>query len=237
MTLKIITAIWLSLVIVAAVAFPITSSPQHWYDLPNIPGLEQRARIMFFHVPMAWVTVIAFLVSMIYGIRYLSRKNAVDDIRSVSSAGLGFLFCFLATVTGSVWAKFNWGSFWNWDPRETSIFLLLLVYAAYFVLRTAVENDEKRGTLSAVYSIIAFVTVPFFIFIMPRVVPSLHPGSKGDPEGSGPIVQIKIDPNMLILFFAALIGFTALFFWMWSVRVRTEKVLLTRLTAAGRTGG
>ena len=186
---------------------------------------------------MAWVTVIAFLVSMIYGIRYLSRKNAVDDIRSVSSAGLGFLFCFLATVTGSVWAKFNWGSFWNWDPRETSIFLLLLVYAAYFVLRTAVENDEKRGTLSAVYSIIAFVTVPFFIFIMPRVVPSLHPGSKGDPEGSGPIVQMKIDPNMLILFFAALIGFTALFFWMWSVRVRTEKVLLTRLTAAGRTGG
>jgi heme exporter protein C len=234
---KIIIAIWLTLVIIAALAFPIVSSPQHWYELPNIQGLEQRARIMFFHVPMAWVTVIAYLVSMIYGIRYLARRNPVDDVRSVSSAGLGFLFCFLATVTGSVWAKFNWGSFWNWDPRETSIFLLLLIYAAYFVLRTAIENDEKRGTLAAVYSIIAFVTVPFFIFIMPRVVPSLHPGSKGDPGGSGPIMEMKIDRNMTVLFFASLIGFTTLYFWMWSVRVRAEKVYLRRLNIPERTGG
>src|SRR3972149_7397567 len=125
MSWKVIISVWLTFVIVASLAFPITTSPQHWYDLPNIPGLEQRARIIFFHVPMAWVTVIAFLVSMIYGIRYLARKDPIDDIRSVSSAGLGFLFCFLATVPGSIWAKFNWGSFWNWDPRETSIFLLL----------------------------------------------------------------------------------------------------------------
>jgi heme exporter protein C len=236
MTWKIITAIWLTLVIIAALAFPIVSSPQHWYELPNIRGLEQRARIMFFHVPMAWVTVIAFLVSMIYGIRHLIRKDPVDDVRSVSSAGLGFLFCFLATVTGSIWAKFNWGSLWNWDPRETSIFLLLLIYAAYFVLRTAVENEEKRGILAAVYSIIAFVTVPFFIFIMPRVVPSLHPGSKGDPGGSGPIMEMRIDPNMAVLFFASLIGFTALYFWMWSVRVRAEKVYLGHLNIPERAG-
>jgi heme exporter protein C len=229
MTWKIVVALWLTLVIIAALAFPIVSAPQHWYELPNIPGLEQRGRILFFHVPMAWVTVIAFLVSMVFGIRYLGGRAPLDDVRSVSAAGLGFLFCFLATATGSIWAKFNWGSFWNWDPRETSIFLLLLIYAAYFVLRTAIENDEKRGVLSAVYSIIAFVTVPFFIFIMPRVVPSLHPGSKGDPEGSGPIMQMRIDPNMLLLFFAALIGFTALFFWMWNLRVRTERVILDRL--------
>ena len=237
MTWKIIISVWLTLVIIAALTFPITTSPKHWYDLPNIPGLEQRARIMFFHVPMAWVTVIAFLVSMVFGIRYLARKHPLDDIKSVSSAGLGFLFCFLATVTGSVWAKFNWGSFWNWDPRETSIFLLLLIYAAYFVLRTAIENDEKRGTLAAVYSIIAFVTVPFFIFIMPRVVSSLHPGSKGDPEGSGPIIQMKIDPNMAVLFFAALVGFTALYLWMWSVRVRAEKVAEKYLSIPQRSGG
>lgn len=237
MTWKVLVALWLTLVIVASLTFPIVQSPQRWYDLPIIPGLDQRARIMFFHVPMAWVTVIAFLVSMIYAIRYLARKDPFDDIRSVSSAGLGFLFCFLATVTGSVWAKFNWGSFWNWDPRETSIFLLLLIYAAYFVLRTAVENEEKRATLSAVYAIIAFVTVPFFIFIMPRIVPSLHPGSKGDPEGAGPIAQMKIDPNMLLLFLAALIGFTALFFWMWSVRVRMEKISLNSLGRLARTRG
>jgi len=223
---KILVAVWLTLVIIASLSFPIVPSPSHWYELPNIPGLEQRARIMFFHVPMAWVTVIAFLVSMVYGIRYLTTKRLADDVRSMSSAGLGFLFCLLATVTGSLWAKFNWGSFWNWDPRQTSIFLLLLIYAAYFVLRTAVESEEKRAALSAVYSIIAFVTVPFFIFIMPRVLPSLHPGSKGDPGGAGPIIQMRIDQNMFILFLAALIGFTALFFWLWSVKVRTEKVIL-----------
>ena len=237
MTWKIIIAIWLTLVIVASLTFPIVPNPQRWYDLPIIPGLEQRARIMFFHVPMAWVTVIAFLVSMIYGIRYLARKSPLDDVRSVSAAGLGLLFCFLAAVTGSVWAKFNWGSFWNWDPRETSIFLLLLIYAAYFVLRTAVEGEEKRATLSAVYAVLAFVTVPFFIFIMPRIVPSLHPGSKGDPEGAGPILQMKIDPNMLLLFFAALVGFTALFFWMWSVRVRMEKVWQRNYVVLARTEG
>lgn len=234
---KILIAVWLTLVIIASLTFPIVQSPLRWYELPDIPGLGQRARIMFFHVPMAWVTVIAFLVSMIYGIRYLAKRQLVDDVRSVSSAGLGFLFCFLATATGSIWAKFNWGSFWNWDPRQTSIFLLLLIYAAYFVLRTAVESEEKRAALSAVYSIIAFVTVPFFIFIMPRVVPSLHPGSKGDPEGAGPIISGNIDPNMLFLFFAALIGFTALYFWMWSVRVRMEKVLLDRDYSSQQSGG
>jgi heme exporter protein C len=237
MAWKVLVAVWLTLVIVAGLVFPISPAPQHWYELPNVPALGERGRILFFHVPMAWVTVIAFLVSMVFGIRYLAWKNPSDDVRSVSSAGLGLLFCFLATVTGSVWAKFNWGSFWNWDPRQTSIFVLLLIYAAYFVLRTAVESDEKRGTLSAVYSIIAFVTVPFFIFIMPRVLPSLHPGSKGDPEGSGPIMQMKIDQNMFLLFVAALVGFTALYFWMWSVRVRAENAYLRSLDVPKQAGG
>jgi heme exporter protein C len=134
------------------------------------------------------------------------------------------MFCILATLTGAVWAKFNWGSYWNWDPRETSIFVLLLIYGAYFSLRSAVETEEKRATLSSAYSIIAAVTVPFFIFIMPRIMTGLHPGAKGDPEGAGPVVEFKMSPNMRVIFFSSLIAFTLLFYWMFTLRVRTAQV-------------
>jgi heme exporter protein C len=214
----------LTLVIVAAFVPPIVSQPQSWYEFPLIPGLEEKARIIFFHVPTAWLSVMAFLTSMFYGIRYLRKRDMMDDLRSSSAAGLGLLFCILATVTGAIWAKFNWGSFWNWDPRETSIFVLLLIYGAYFSLRSAVEVEEKRATLSSVYSIIAAVTVPFFIFIMPRIMTGLHPGAKGDPDGAGPVIDFKMSANMRVVFFASLIAFTLLFIWMFSLRVRAARL-------------
>ncbi|MHB1051090.1 MAG: cytochrome c biogenesis protein [Bacteroidota bacterium] len=214
----------LTVVIILGIAIPTASNPQGFFQFPFIPGLEEKARNIFFHVPMAWTSVLAFFMAMFYGIQYLRTKNPDYDLRSVSSAGLGLMFCILATVTGSIWAKFNWGSFWNWDPRETSIFILLLIYGAYFVLRSAIEEDEKRGALSAVYSIIAGVTVPFFVFVMPRIMSGLHPGSLGDEQGSGPVVEMNMAPNMLVIFFASLIGFTMLYFWMYSLRLRTARL-------------
>jgi len=217
--MKILLGIWLSLVIVAALAFPIVPVPQQWYEFPIIPGLEEKARILFFHVPMSWVTVVAFMVSMIYGIRYLAKKNLDDDVKSVSSASLGLMFCLLATITGSIWAKFNWGSFWNWDPRETSIFMLLLIYGAYFALRSALDTEEKRATLSAVYSIIAGVTVPFFIFIMPRIVASLHPEPIVNAQG-----KVHMNSTMLVVFLSSLAGFSALYWWMFTLKVRAQRL-------------
>ena len=217
---KIAIAVWLTTVIVAGILMPMVQAPQRWYELPLIPGLEQKARIIFFHVPMAWTTVVAFIAAMVYGIRYLATKNLEYDMKSVSSAGLGTMFCILATVTGSIWAKFNWGSFWNWDPRETSIFILLLIYGAYFALRSAVDVDEKRAALSAAYSIIAGVTVPFFIFVMPRMMTGLHPGSKGDTQGSVPVAQLRMPPNMLLIFLSSIFGFTMLYFWLFNLKIR-----------------
>lgn len=214
----------ITFVVVAGIGIPLSVAPQSWLEFPLIRGLEDKARNIFFHVPMAWTTVVAFIVSMIYGIKYLRTKNLDDDIISVSSAGLGFLFCVLATVTGALWAKFNWGSFWNWDPRQTSIFILLLIYGAYFALRSAVESDEKRATLSAVYSVIAGLTVPFFVFIMPRLMSGLHPGAKGDIEGIGPVLEFKMSPNMMVLFFMGLIGFNLLYLWMLNLRIRAGRI-------------
>lgn len=213
---KIILYLLISFVSIAGIAFPIVKNPEKWYEFPFIPGLEENAKIIFFHVPTSWLTVIAFLMSTIYSIKYLQKKDMLDDAKAYTAAQLGMIFCILATVTGAVWAKFAWGSFWSWDPRQTSIFALMLIYGALFALRSAIENEEKRATLSSVYSIISFVTVPFFIFIMPRIMNGLHPGSADDTT-SGPVVDFKMNANMMLVFYLSLIGFTILYFWMWQV--------------------
>ena len=210
----------MTFVIIAGITFPIVHSPQAWYEFPFIPGLEEKAKIIFFHVPTAWLASLAFLMAMVFGIRYLRNKNLDDDAKSLAALQIGFIFTVLATVTGSIWAKFTWGAFWHWDPRETSVFILLLIYGSQFALRSAIENEDKRARLSAVYSIFAFLTVPFFIFIMPRIMVGLHPGSADDTT-SGPVVNFRMDANMMLVFYISLIAFTILYFWMWRMGYRS----------------
>ncbi len=212
--------ILMSFIIVAGIAFPIVPSPSVWYEFPNIPGLEEKAKIIFFHVPTAWLAVIAFLMAMVYGVKYLKNKNLDDDAKSNAALQLGMVFCILATVTGSIWAKFTWGAFWHWDPRETSIFVLLLIYGSLFALRSAIENEDKRARLSAVYSIFSFLTVPFFIFIMPRIMTGLHPGSAND-DTSGPVVDFKMNANMQLIFYLSLLSFTILYYWIWNISYKS----------------
>lgn len=219
MVWKIILFVLMSFVIIAGITFPIVPQPSTWYEFPNIPGHGEKARIIFFHVPTAWLSVIAFLMAMIYGIKYLRNKNLDDDSKSAAALQLGMVFCVLATVTGSIWAKFAWGAFWHWDPRETSIFILLLIYGSLFALRSAVENEDKRARLSAVYAIIAFLTVPFFIFIMPRIMTGLHPGSAND-DTSGPVVDFKMNSNMQLVLYISLVTFTILYWWIWKIRYK-----------------
>jgi len=207
--LKILTFILIASVIVCGIMLPI----------PNIPALGDKARVLYFHVPMSWISVVAFFMSMWYSIKYLKTRDLDYDIKSYSSAQLGFLFCILATATGSLWAKFNWGSFWNWDPRQTSIFILLMIYGAYFALRSAIDSDERRARLSSVYSILAAVTVPFFVFIMPRIVDSLHPDPIINSQG-----KINMDTTMFIIFLTSLVGFTMLFLWVLSLKIRIERL-------------
>lgn len=215
---KIFIFLIITAVIICGIVLPI----------PYIPALGDKARVLYFHVPMSWISVLAFFMSMYFSIKYLKTRDIDYDIKSFSSAQLGFLFCILATLTGSLWAKFNWGSFWNWDPRQTSIFILLLIYGAYFALRSAIDSEEQRARLSAVYSIIAAVTVPFFVFIMPRIVESLHPDPIINTSG-----KINMDSTMLIIFLTSLVGFTMLFLWCLDLKVRIEKISLKHLRSVG----
>ena len=222
---QIVLGLWLTAVIVCAYVFPIVPEITVWYQYPVIPGLEEKARILFFHVPLAWTSVVGFLVSVFFAVRYLRAKKLDDDIRSSSAAGLGLLFCALTTLTGAIWAKFSWGSFWNWDPRETSIFVLLLIYGAYFALRSSIQEDEKRATLAAVYAIIAGVTMPFLMFVMPRIIESLHPDPIINTKG-----KVSMNSTMLVVFLSSLAGFTGLFFWIYSLKVRLARLESGRST-------
>ena len=186
---------------------------------PFVPSLDERIKILNLHVPQAWVAVVAYLISMIFAAKYLKTKNPFDDLNAASAASLGTLFAILATVTGMFWAKYNWGTYWNWDPRQSSIFVLIMIYFAYFALRSAIDNDEKRARLSSVYSIIAFITVPFLVFILPRMAKGLHPGS-ADDVNAGPVVSQQtgsLDTTLIFGFGLSLFAFTALFFWIYNI--------------------
>ncbi len=224
--MKLLLGFWMTAIVVLSLTLPMVPQPTQWFELPIIPGLEDKARIMFFHVPTAWLSALAFLTSMVYGIRYLRKKQMNDDLKSASAAGIGLMFCLLATITGAIWAKFSWGTFWNWDPRQTSIFVLLLIYGAYFALRSSIEGEEKRATLSAAYAVVAAVSMPFFMFIMPRLLAGLHPGS-ADSSNAGPVVSAgAMNITMRVMFYASLIGFTGLAVWMWTLHVRIHRLLI-----------
>lgn len=207
-------------VIIAAFGFKLAEKPSSFFEFPYIRGLDESSRIIFFHVPMAWLSVVAFFMSLYFGLKYLKTKDLINDLKSFAALQLGIIFCLLATFSGSVWAKFAWGSFWHWDPRETSIFILLLIYGALLALRSSLEDEEKRAKLSAIYSIFAFSVTPFFVFIMPRITESLHPGSPGD-DNLGPVVEFKMSPNMAIVFYLSLISFSLLYFWLWNLNQKT----------------
>jgi heme exporter protein C len=207
---KYLLGLWMTLVIVGAFLYA-----------PPVKGLGETARIIFFHVPMAWLASFAFLISATSSIQYLRTRDNRYDIWAYSSAQIGLIFTILATITGSIWAKKIWQSYWNWDPRETSIFILLLIYAAYFALRSAIDIEEQKAKLSAVYSIIAFITVPFFIFIIPRVYETLHPDPLINREG-----KISMDSKMLQVFLNSLAAFTMLFYWILRLKVELKKIQL-----------
>ena len=199
---------------------------------PLVPGLEETTRVLYFHIPAAWLSVVGLGWSMVHSLLYLGRRRIEHDDHAAAAAELGLLFCVVATVSGSVWAKAVWHSYWNWDPRETSIFFILLIYGAYLALRSAIEGEERRARLAAIYSAAAFVTVPFLMFVVPRIYFSLHPDPLINPGG-----KIEMDPRIRIGFGAMLVGFTGLFAWLLSLRVRLVRLERVQLEAGAVPGG
>jgi heme exporter protein C len=210
MARKILLGIWMSAVIVASFLY---LPPVRKFADPD------AARIIVYHVPTAMVAAIAFIVAMVYAVQYLMRRNLMDDAKSAVSAELGLIFTVLATITGSIFARMEWGSWWNGDPRERSIVVLLLIYAAYLALRSAVDGVEKRARLSAVYSILALPAMLFLMFILPRVIYSNHPADTLVSEG-GLSMQYRL------VLYPAMLGFLALYVWIFRMKVSLAGIRL-----------
>ena len=171
--------------------FAVTAAMFLW--VPAQQGLGNTGRIIIMHVPTAWLATLAFGISALYSALYLRRRRPEDDDRALAAVEQGFLFALLATATGSIFAKVVWGSFWNWDPRETSILVLLLIYGAYFALRSAIDDTERRQQLASAYAVLAFVSVPLLIFVVPRwAESSLHPNCAFLPGSDCSGVRLKV---------------------------------------------
>ena len=131
-------------------------------------------RIFYFHVGAAWVGSLAFLVAMVCGVLFLRRPEKKWDTMALASVEIGLVFISMAIVSGSVWGKPAWNTWWLWSPRLTMVTIMWLAYAAYFMLRGAIEDEERRGRFAAVYVIVSFVTV-ILTFASIRILRDIHP--------------------------------------------------------------
>lgn len=205
-------AIWMTIVITAGFLIPI----------PDIPVLEESARNLFLHVPMWFTMAVCFAAGLVYSIRYLNNPNPAIDLKAETATQIGLVFGICGLLTGSIWARFTWGTWWTLaEPRMNLSALAMMIYVAYFVLRTAFDNPEKRAKISAVFNIFAATTIPFLLYIIPRQLPSLHPGAEGNPAFS----EITA-PELRYIFYPAVVGFIALAVWLAEVTNRYKKVKL-----------
>jgi heme exporter protein C len=181
---------------------------------PTEKSMGDVQRVFYFHVSVGWTGMLGFFCSMIAGIIYLRTHNRIWDIVGVAGVEIGLIFMLVNIVTGSIWAYPAWNTWWTWDPRLTTATIMELAYAAYLMLRSGMEDPERRARFGAVYAIIAFISVPLTFFSI-RLWGTIHPVVIGssDPSAAG---AFSMTPKMSQTFIFSLITFTLLFvslFW------------------------
>jgi heme exporter protein C len=186
--------------------------------IPKLAILEESIRNLFYHVPMWFGMVLLLLGSMVNAIKFLRKGYLKDDIKSAQLAHVGVLFGMMGIITGMIWAKNTWGAYWTNDPKLNSAAIGMLMYFAYIVLRSSIEDDEKRARVSAVYNIFSFPIFVVLIFILPRLTASLHPGNGGNPGFN----SYDLDSKLRLVFYPAVIGWTLIGYWIADLAIRKE---------------
>ncbi len=198
--------------------------------VPEMGG--QLQRIFYIHVPSAWVAYIAFGITFLASIAYLRTGARSWDLLAHSAAEIGVVFCTLVLITGPIWARPVWGTWWQWDARLTSTLVLWLTYVGYLMLRSLASRPERVGRLAAVVGIVGFLDVPVVHFSV-YWWRTLHPQG---PAVANPAQSSGLGAPELIAFFTSLVAFTLLFGWLLATRVRlglTEDAV-TELELTGR---
>ena len=188
------------------------------FDVPALPILNEAIRVLFFHVPMWFTMIFLLFISAINSYYYISKGRINYDIKSNEYANVGIFFGILGIISGMLWAKFTWGTYWTNDPKLNGSALGLLIYFSYFVLRGSVKDELKKAKISSVYNIFAFAMLIPLIFILPRMTDSLHPGNGGNPGFN----VYDMNSQLRVIFYPSVIGFILLGIWITNIRVRIK---------------
>jgi heme exporter protein C len=194
--------------------------------VPALSQLQETIRNLYFHVCMWFAMMILFGVSVVHSIQFLNTGNLKKDISARAYASTGIVFGLLGYATGAIWASYTWadpnnpayasfGSIVR-EPKLIGAAIALLIYFAYFVLRSSIPDLDQRARVSAVYNIFAFAMLFPSIWIIPRILPSLHPGKEGNPA----LNFNDIDARMRMVFYPAVIGWTLLGVWITTLKIR-----------------
>lgn len=200
-------------------------------DVPRLFILNETIRNLYFHVCMWFGMMILFSTSFVYSIKYLRGFNLRNDIYAHQYAAVGSFFGILGYATGTIWANYTWvtdqsqslGNILR-EPKLIGAAIALLIYGAYFVLRGSFTDIDKKARVSAVYNIFAFAMLFPSIWIIPRLVGSLHPGSPGSESGNPALNFKDIDGRLRMVFYPAIIGWTLLGVWITTLRIRLQLI-------------
>jgi heme exporter protein C len=179
-------------------------------------------RIFYFHVSSAWNGFGAWFVTAIAGALYLKRRDLKYDRIAVSAAEIGVLFITMVLLTGMLWARPVWNTWWTWDFKLTLSALQFLMYVAYLMLRTGIDDPNRRARFAAVYGIIGALTVPLN-FLVSRVLDSIHPAVFGPSVNATQQGGFGITPEMGLVLGFCVITFTVLFIFMLRVRIAIQE--------------
>jgi heme exporter protein C len=186
-------------------------------EVPKLDILNETIRNVYYHVPLWFAMLFMMAVSVYFSIRTLGSTDAANDRKACDSAATGLFLSIPGMLTGSVWAKYTWGTWWTFqDPKLNGVAISMLIYLAYFILRGSVEDAVKRARLSAVYNIFAFVMMLVFIMVLPRLTDSLHPGNGGNPAFG----KYDLDDRMRMVFYPAIVGWILFSYWIYTIRLR-----------------
>ena len=192
---------------------------------PQEKSMGVIQKIFYLHVPLAWVTILAFLVIFVCSILFLAKGNILYDNIARSSAKIGFIFNSLMLLSGSIWAKAVWGVWWTWDPRLTTSLILWFIYICYLLIRNSSFEEERGAKFAAVIGIIGFADIPV-IALSTTLWQTLHPAEL--------IFQGGLTAPMLITLIVCVIAFTLFYILLMTITVsihRMEGVVLEMKTA------
>ena len=182
-------------------------------------GFPQK--IMYLHVPSVITTYLAFFVVFVYSIAYLWKRELMFDQIAKASAEVGLVFCVLVLITGAIWGKPTWGTYWVWDARLTTTLLLFLIFMGYFLLRMSVNDRDKEARLASVLGIIGFLDIP----IIHKSVEwwrTLHQPSTLFKVDSGE-AKPSMPPELLYPLLASTLVMLAFYLYLLLLRYQTEK--------------